>query len=96
MRLVLFAPLIAVDFAVIVHLGIVVAETAGLEILAHQRPTLNSAEPIIAGVDGQPRNPMGKGLVPSELIEFQEDFSEGLLGNVLMVGISANLIANNF
>jgi hypothetical protein len=39
---------------------------------------------------------MGKGLVPSELIEFQEDFSEGLLGNVLVVGISADLITNNF
>ena len=44
MRLVLFDPLIAVDFAVIVHLGIVVAETAGLEILAHQRPTLDCLE----------------------------------------------------
>jgi hypothetical protein len=39
---------------------------------------------------------MGKGLVASELIEFEKDFSEGLLGNVLVVGISADLITNNF
>jgi hypothetical protein len=39
---------------------------------------------------------MGKGLEAGELIEFKEDFSEGLLGNVLVVSISADLITNYF
>ena len=63
--------------------------------IADERAGLAFAEPVIAGIDGDARNPVAKGLLARELVELEEDFGEGFLGDVVVVGGGADLIAND-
>lgn len=57
---------------------------------------LVAAEPIVAGVDGDAGDPVGEGLFTDELVELEEDFGEGFLGEVFVVGLAADLVADDF
>ena len=64
--------------------------------IADKRAGLVLTEPVIAGVDGDSRDPMGEGLFAGELLELQENLGEGLLRQIIVIGGLADLIPDNF